>query len=169
MMGRNHKCPNAPGLKRFALHALLMTLLFSAGCGVFNLGKWKGIERTADDESYYMVKDIFLTAGSAYSRKDAFDHNMNDVVNLFFTPKEEKNHYVAETRWFDPSGQEFRTVRQTYDVQQENKIGAERKKEGTTRVHSMSTKELVNHKPGTWKVALYLDGTLVRRLDFSVR
>jgi hypothetical protein len=165
----NENHAKANGLRHIALQTLPLIILFLAGCGAFNMGKWKGLERTASDERFYLVKEAFLTGGSAYARKETFDHNMNESVNLFFIPKNEKNHYVAETRWFDPAGQEYRTIRQTYDVQQEHKTGGERRKEGTTRVHSMSTKELVNHKPGAWKVALYLDGALVRRLDFIVR
>lgn len=143
-------------------------ILFLTACGAVNLGKWKGIERTATDENFYLVKDIFLTAGSSYIRKDHFDHNMNEAVNLVFTPRDEKNQYVAETRWYDPSGQEYKTIRKTYDVREESKRGDERSKSGTTRVHSISTKELFDHKPGLWKVELYLEGKLVRRLTFSI-
>ena len=35
------------------------------GCGVINVGKWKGIETTSSDENTYLLKDAFLTAGSA--------------------------------------------------------------------------------------------------------
>ena len=139
------------------------------GCGAINLGKWKGFERTASDEQYYLVKDIFLTAGSAFSPKEVFDHGLADTVNLYFIPKNEKNVYKAESVWFDPMGQEYRTIRQTYDLQQETKKGDDRQKGGSTRVHTMTTRELYNHKPGLWKVALYLDDQLVRRLSFTVR
>jgi hypothetical protein len=148
---------------------LAIVLLANVGCGVINPGKWKGIEATAKDEKYYLVKDVFLTAGSAYVSKEVFDHNMNETVNLVFTPANEKNHYVTETVWTDPVDQEFRTIRMTHDVQAEGKRDQQRKKSGTPRVHSISTGELFNRKPGLWKVALYVDGELARRLTFSVR
>jgi hypothetical protein len=153
--------------------ALAVTFLWIAGCsalsGAINVGKWKGIERAGSDEEYYLAKDIFLTAGSAYNQRNSFDHFMHESVNVFFVPRHETNTYILETIWYDPTGQEFRTIRTTYDKQREIAKGEERSEHGTTRVHSMSTKELFNHKPGSWKVALYLDGKLVRKLDFTVR
>lgn len=152
--------------------ALLITTVFAvalAGCGIINPGKWKGIETTARDENYYLVKDIFLTPGSSAAAKDTFDHNVNETVNLFFIPRNETNKYTAESIWYDPSDQEFRTIRTTYDTQSEGKKGIERKSSGTTRIHSMPTAVLYNHKPGLWKVELLLDGKLARRLTFSVR
>ncbi len=156
-------------LKQSVLVFLLMSILLTTGCGAFNVGKLQWLVHTPSDEKYWMVKDIFLTAGSAYTRKDTFDHNMNEVVNLFFMPKDERNRYVAESRWYDPAGVEYRTIRTTYDMQQERSGGEERDKKGTTRIHTMSTRELVDHKPGMWKVALYLNDELVRRLSFTVR
>lgn len=153
----------------FYLLALAVTFLVLTGCGMFNLGKLRWIERTASDEKYYLVKDVFLTPGSSYNRKQAFDHNMNDTVNLFFIPKLEKNTYTTESVWYDPNGEEFRKIRKTYDTQSESKKGEDRKASGTTRVHSIPTKELFEHKPGLWKVALYIENDLVRRLTFSVR
>ncbi len=155
--------------RRCHLLALAAAALLFTGCGMFNLGRWKGIETAAADEKYYLVKDMFLTAGSAYAPKEAFDHNMNESINLFFIPKSEPNTYVAESIWYDPNGQEFRKIRKTYDLQQETRRGDERKSTGTTRVQTISTKELYDHKPGLWKVALFLDNRLVRRLTFSVR
>ncbi|MBI5248058.1 MAG: hypothetical protein HY912_01065 [Desulfomonile tiedjei] len=155
--------------------AALFVLLASCvgGCQTLkeaiNPGKWKGVEFAGAGEQYYLVKDIFLTAGSAAHPKDSFDHTMNDTVNLVFIPKNEKNEYTAETRWYDPNDQEYRTIRTTYDAKAEGREGMERKKGGSTRVHSMPTRELVNHKPGMWKVALYLDDKLARRMTFSVR
>jgi hypothetical protein len=148
---------------------MVLPLLTSFGCGAINVGKLKGIERTASDEQYYLLKDIFLTAGSAAHPRDSFDHTMNETVNLVFIPKNETNEYTAESRWYDPNDQEYRTERKTYDVKAESKEGFQRTKGGTTRVHSMSTTELANHKPGLWKVALYLNGKLARRMPFSVR
>jgi hypothetical protein len=143
--------------------------LLCHACGAVNLGKWRGVEVTPTGEKFYLVKDVFLTGGSVYNRKELFDHTINDVVSLYFTPKDERNRYVAESIWYDPMGVEFRTIRQTYDVKEENKSGEERAKSGTTRIHSMSTEEMAKHKPGMWKVALFLDGELVRRLSFTVR
>lgn len=144
--------------------------LLAGGCGVLGLGKVKWIEKTAPDEHHWLVKDVFLTAGSAYLAKEHFDHKMNDSVNFFFTPANEKNHYVAKTVWFDPNGTEYRTIRTTYDLQQEGKTEVSpRKKGGTPRMHSMTTKELFTHKPGQWKVALYIDDELARKLTFSIR
>lgn len=153
---------------------LLVGLFFcapflTAGCGVINPGKWKGIERTSADEKYYLVKDVMLTPGSTYLSKEIFDHNMNDSINLVFTAVNERNRYVAESRWIDPLGAEYRTIRATYDKQVESKQDFDRKKAGTPRVHSITTKELFEHKPGLWKVVLYLDGELARRLTFTVR
>lgn len=148
------------------LVAVIPTL---AGCGAINPGKWKGIERTSNDENFYLVKDIFLTSGSSANPRETFDHKMHETVNLFFHPKDEKNSYVAESRWQDPLGIEYRAIRTTYDKQEETKRGVERPKGGATRIHSIPTAELYAHKPGMWKVALYLDGKLVRRLSFAVR
>lgn len=147
----------------------LLTISIIASCGAINPGKWKGLERTARDEKYYLVKDVFLTAGSAFTTKEIFDHNMNDSVNLFFTPTNEKNHYVTESVWIDPSDVEYRTIRMTHDVKEEGKQDMDRKKGGTPRVHTISTNELYKHKPGLWKIALYMDGELARRLTFTVR
>ncbi|MBI4961922.1 MAG: hypothetical protein HY913_01460 [Desulfomonile tiedjei] len=153
--------------------AAMAMFLWLSGCSTLssaiNVGKWKGVERAGSDEEYYLAKDIFLTAGSAASQRNAFDHNMHESVNLFFIPRNETNTYVAETIWYDPAGVEYRAIRKTYDRQRETAKGDEREKAGTTRVHSMSTKELYTHKPGSWKVALYLDNKLVRRMDFTVR
>jgi len=155
---------------RFLWVAVLFTFALAAGCGALSLGKFKGIEKTSADEKYYLLKSAELTAGSAALPKTTFDHNMNESVNLLFTVKGEKNYYVAESVWFDPLGQEFRTVRRTYDIQQEGKKEATpRAFEGTPRVHTVPVKELFDHKPGVWKVALYIDGELARRLEFSVR
>lgn len=150
--------------------ALLLLALALSGCGAVNLGKWKGFESTSSDEQYYLLKDVFLTGGSSVAHRDAFDHNLHEVVNLYFTPRNEKNTYVAESKWVDPNGLEFRTIRTTHDKKKEGKTGEERSTTGsTTRVHTMPTAELFNHKPGIWKVSLYLDGKLARRLTFTLR
>ncbi len=36
-------------------------------------------------------------------------------------------------------------------------------------MHTIPTAELYKHKPGLWKVSLFLDGKLARRLSFSIR
>jgi hypothetical protein len=148
--------------------ALLVPILLSGGCDAVNLGKWRPIERPSD-QAYYLLKDAFLTASSAYNPRESFDHNLNDSVRLYFIPKDEKPSYVAESIWYDPAGREYRTIRTTYDKATEQKKGNERVRSGTPRVHSMSTKELYEHKPGTWKVELYLDKQLARRLTFLVK
>jgi len=147
----------------------LLVAVILAGCGVINPGKWKGIETTGKDESYYLVKNIFLSAGSAAHPRDSFDHAVHDSVLLFFVPSNEKNHYVARTVWRDPSGQEFRTIRKTYDSKVEGDKAIARPKGGSTRVHAMPVKELWEHKPGLWKVELFIDDVLARRLPFRVR
>ncbi len=149
--------------------ALAFSLLLICGCGAVNLGKWKGIERTSPDEHFYLVKEAFLSPGTAFGPKDNFDHNLNESVNLIFTPSNEKNKYVAESIWYDPSGQEFKAIRRTYDLQEEGKKDVDRPKKGAMRVHTMPTKELSDHKPGMWRVNLYIDNTLVRKLTFFVR
>jgi hypothetical protein len=148
---------------------VLTVILFSSGCGAINVGKWRGIERAAPDEAYYLVNDIFLTASSAYNRREIFDHNLNESVHLFFTPKNEKPTYVTKSVWQDPNGQEYRTIRMTYDRVREQREGIERTKKSTPRVHTMPTKELYAHKPGLWKVSLYIEKQLVRRLTFLVK
>lgn len=157
-------------LNRFALIIVVVAVSWCLSCcGMINPGKWKGIETTSSDEQFYLVKDAFLTPGSAYSAKDSFDHNVHEAVNLFFVPRNETNLYTAETIWYDPSDQEFRKVRHTYDSKAESKQGINRDNKGTTRVHTMPTRQLFNHKPGLWKVELFLDGKLARRLTFTVR
>ncbi len=158
-----------PSKGLFQLLVLAATLILLTSCGVFNLGKWKGIEKAAADEKYYLVKDIFLSPGSAYNRRDSYDHSMNESVNLYFIPSMETNTYTAESIWYDPNGEEFKTIRTTYDLQSETKKGDERPKSGSTRIHTVPTKELFERKPGLWKVALYLEKDLVRRLTFSLR
>ena len=148
---------------------VLVIILFSGGCGAINVGKWRGIERTDPDEAYYLVKDVFLTATSAFSPKEIFDHNLNESVHLYFIPKDEKPTYVVESVWQGPDGQEYRTIRTTYDKVREEKKGIERTSKSTPRIHSMPTKELYAHKPGMWKVSLYIEKQLVRRLTFLVK
>jgi len=148
----------------------LIGILFLVGCGMINPGKWKGIEATSPDESYYLLKEVFLTGGSVALPRDSFDHKMHETINLFFKPRSEKNVYVAKSVWEDPNHQEYRVIRATYDKQQEGKSGVERsQKTETMRVHTVETADLFNHKPGIWKVSLYLDDVLARRLTFTVR
>jgi hypothetical protein len=156
-------CRNVPWV------VLIVAVSLSLGCGAINPGKWKGLEKTSPDEQYYLLKDCFLSAGSAAMPRESFDHNVHESVNLFFIPSNEKNVYVAESSWQDPAGLEYRTIRTTYDKQAEGKQGIERSPKGSTRVHSLSTAELFGRKPGLWKVTLSLDGKLARRLNFFVR
>ncbi|MBI5569217.1 MAG: hypothetical protein HY914_04655 [Desulfomonile tiedjei] len=149
---------------------ILVGFSFLVGCGALNLGKFKGLEVSGRDESYFLLKEVFLTGGSAALPRDSFDHKMHETVNLIFKPRSEKNTYVAKTVWEDPNHQEFRTIRATYDKQQEGKEGIDRgQKQATTRVHTVETAELFQHKPGIWKVSVYLDDVLARRLTFTVR
>ncbi len=156
-------------IKVFFYFFAVMTFLSSGGCSAINVGKWRGIERAAPDEAYYLVKDVFLTATSAFNRREIFDHNLNESVHLFFVPSYEKPTYTVETVWIDPDGQEYRTIRTTYDKNKEEKQGIERGRSAAPRVHTMPTRELYEHKPGMWKVALYIEKQLVRRLNFMVK
>jgi hypothetical protein len=145
---------------------LILVLLICSGCGVINPGKYQPITRPKG-EAYYLAKDVFLAAGS--SRKEAFDHAIHEAVSLCFIPANERNHYVAESVWTDPSDREFRKIRQTYDLNTEQRKGEERAKGGAMRAQAMSTAEMAAHQPGMWKVALYMDDELVRKLDFSIK
>lgn len=118
---------------------VLVVILFSGGCGAINVGKWRGIERAASDEAFYLVNDVFLTATSAFSRREIFDHNLNESIHLYFTPKDEKPTYTTESVWQDPDGQEYRTIRATYDKVREQRKGIEREKKSTPRIHTMPT------------------------------
>jgi len=99
--------------------------IFSTGCsslgGALGLGKYRGIERTASDEAFYLVKEIHLSSGSIQTPKENFDHATNETVNLVFIPKNERPVYVTKSVWYDPNDQEFRTIRATYDRSEETK------------------------------------------------
>lgn len=155
-------------MKRVSLLACLL-VYWLAGCDMVNLGKWKGIERSSADEKYYLVKDVHLSPGSAIGAKETFDHNVHNTVYLYFTPRNEPNKYTAEAIWYDPSDIEFKKIRETYDNKNESKKAEQRKRTGTTRVMSIPLSELYDHKPGLWRVSLYLDGELARKLTFTVR
>ncbi|MBM4326767.1 MAG: hypothetical protein FJ118_06345 [Deltaproteobacteria bacterium] len=148
--------------------AALLFAVLVAGCGYFTLGKYRGIEWTPGDEAYYLLKDVLLSAGSSLHPRKSFDHTMQDSVVASFITKDEKFHYVTKTIWKDPSGLEFRTIRQTHKLQEEKEESVERPKDGIRRIHSLSTKELFAHKPGLWTVEIYIDDKLARRLNFSV-
>lgn len=148
---------------------ILLIGLLSTGCGALGLGKYKGIERTASDEAFYLLKEFRLSGGSIQTEKEDFDHVTNETVNLVFVPRNEQAVYVTKSVWYDPNDEEKFTIRRTYDRAEETKKAIERPKGGTTRVHSVPTRELYNHKPGMWKVALYIDGQLARRQTFFVR
>lgn len=163
---------NGNMVRRFgAVTAALLAVAFMlSGCKALGLGKFLWLEKTTKEENYWLLKDVCVTPGSSYMAKRDFDHNMNPIVNVLFTPRNEKNHYVAETMWIDPVGQEFRTIRTTHDIQQEGKKSIDRRHqtEGTQRVHTMRSKDLYDHKPGLWRVRLYLDGELARILEFVI-
>jgi hypothetical protein len=152
---------------------VLIVGLLAPGCAsmgdALGLGRFRGIERGASDESYYLLKDIALSSSSINKPREIFDHKMNDRINLFFVLRNETPTYVAESIWYDPNDQEFRTIRTTHDRSEETKTGIQRPKGGTTRVHTIATQELYNHKPGLWKVALYIDKQLARRQTFFLR
>ena len=157
-------------LKRaFCVLIVCSVVSSSLGCGIINVGKWQGIVRTDPDEAYYLVKSAILTAGSAAHPRKHFDHYLQDSVHLIFTPARERRHYISKTIWYDPSGEEYKTMRQTHDRKKEEDQGIDRKPGAVAREYSMSLHELWKHKPGLWKVELYLDNELARRLAFSVR
>lgn len=138
------------------------------GCNALGLGKFQPIVRTSSDENFWLLKKIALTAGSTAHARTNFDHTMQEVVNVIFVPANEKNNYVTKTIWYDPSGQEFRTIQQTHVLREEQDKAHDRPKEGAQRIHSMPLKPLYQHKPGRWKVELFIDDQLARRLTFTV-
>ncbi len=142
-----------------------------SGCQALGLGDFLWIKRPTKEENFWLVEKVCVSPSSSYMEKKAFDHNLNPVVNVLFTPKNEKNHYIAETMWTDSLGEEFRTIRTTHDLQLEGKKSIDRRNifQGTPRIHTMPTKTLYEHKPGLWKVKLYLDQKLAQILEFSVR
>jgi hypothetical protein len=121
------------------------------------------------DEKHWLISKINMSAGTASNPRETFDHAMHDNVVIAFQPANEKNEYITKTIWYDPSGIEFRTIRQSHSIRTENPDGTDRSRKGTTRVHSIPLKDLFKHEPGQWRVELYLDDELARRLDFSVR
>lgn len=158
------------GWRRLASWLLISVLAAAglAGCQAFNPGKFKGIERTDPDEKHYLLKKIALTAGSTAHSRTNFDHTMQESVNVVFTPANELNDYVTKTVWYDPSGLEFRTIQQTHVLRDEQDKGRDRPKGGTQRIHSIPLIDLYKHKPGLWKVELFINGQLARRLKFTV-
>jgi hypothetical protein len=160
--------PAIPCLRSMLLVACLIGLVLS-GCGVINPGKFKWIERTDKDEKYYLVKSAILTAGSVALPREHFDHAMQNSVNLIFKPAQERNYYVSKTVWYDPEGNEFRTIRQTHSKKTEGDKGVRHPKGPVTRVYTMPLYDLWKHKPGLWKVELFIDDQLARRLTFTVR
>jgi hypothetical protein len=167
-----HPCrrpgPAIPYFRAMLLMACLIGLVLS-GCGVINPGKFLGIVHTDKDEEYYLVKSATLTAGSTALPRDHFDHAMQDSVNLIFKPAQERNYYISKTVWYDPDGVEFRTIRQTHSRKAEGDKGIRHPRGPVTRVHTMPLYDLWKHKPGLWKVELFIDGQLARRLSFTVR
>lgn len=148
---------------------VILVVLATTGCGMINPGKFIGIEHTDSDEQFYLIKKLWLTAGSTAHPRTFFDHAMQDGVYVVFVPANEPNHYVTKTVWYDPMGNEFRTIRQTHDKQAETAKGIDRPKSGSTLIHMMPLQDLWKHKPGLWKVEVYIDNKLARRLTFNVR
>jgi len=161
--------PHMRKLRRIAFVAVLSAIVAINGCGYINVGKWKGIEKTSPDEQYYLLQDVWLTAGSAAHPRTSFDHAVHETVNVAMIPANEKNHYVTKTKWIDPAGIEFRTLRQTHDAKKEGDKFQQRNKKGSTRIHMMPLYALYNHKQGLWKVEVYIDDKMARRLKFTVR
>ncbi|MEW6349222.1 MAG: hypothetical protein AB1646_09180 [Thermodesulfobacteriota bacterium] len=126
------------------------------------------IEETDPDEQPRLVKDFFLSSGSIWNHKKTFRKDMEDVVVLYFVPSNEPPRYVSKTVWYDPMDIEYSAKRQTHDLQEESKTGEQRDPKGTRRSHSVSVRALHDHKPGLWKVELFLDDVLARRKRFSV-
>lgn len=160
---------SAASLSTIRILAVLLMTWAVAGCGVLNVGKWKGLERTDADEQYYLVKNARLISSSSARPKTHFDHSLDGTVSLVFIPANEKNRYVTKSIWYDSEGQEFRTIRQTHDKSQEDPEQLERPKGGSTRIHTMPLEPMWQHKSGQWKVELYIDGKLARRIEFNVR
>ena len=152
--------------KIFAVMLVTSTL---TGCGIFNPGKFLGVVKTDPDEEFYLVERAELASSASSRSKTRFDHTLDETVNLLFVPANEKNRYISKTIWYDPGGYEFRTIRHTHDRVKENPDSIGAPKKGTPRVHSMPLSEMWDHKKGLWKVELYLDGKLARRLKFHVR
>jgi hypothetical protein len=120
----------------------------------------------AAGEGSGLLKEFHLSSASLQTPKKKFDHHTDEIVNLVFVPR--KSVQIAESRWYDPSDKEFRIIRHVYDRSKEAKKAIERPKGGVTRVHHIPTKELYDHKPGLWKVALYIDNQLPLRQTFLV-
>ena len=43
-------------LSTIRIFAVIFAIWSVAGCGVLNVGKWKGVERTDSDEKFYLLK-----------------------------------------------------------------------------------------------------------------
>ncbi len=165
-------CPSGPKLGLWFVLAqavcAAIAILFISGCGLINVGKFKWIEKTSSDENFHLVKDIMLTAHSPANPRTNFDHEGHEFVRLLFRLANEPNDYVTKSVWIDPNGQEFRTIRQSYNKRKEQDEGQERTPQGTLRIHSIPVRDLYDHKSGAWKVELYIDNKLARRLSFVV-
>lgn len=158
-------------LRSLLLVAVTCMVVFVAGCSAINLGRVLWIDWPERGDKYYLLKEAFLSSGGPDAAKRSFDHQMNPVVNLFFSLRNETNRYVVRSVWIDPYGQEYRTIRRTYAIDKESKKSIDRRPQtgSTMRVHSITTEELYQRKPGLWKVALLIDGELARRFEFTVR
>jgi ankyrin repeat protein/uncharacterized protein YecT (DUF1311 family) len=115
-----------------------------------------------------LLKEFHLSSGSLQTPKENFDCVTDKTINLVFAPRNDKPVYTAESRWHDPDDREFRVIRRAYDRLKETKQAIEIPKASPTRVHSIPTKKLYNHKPGRWTAALYIDNQLAGRQTFMV-
>ena len=62
-------------------------------CSIWEEGR--GSKQLQRMRNITLLKICSLTAGSAYAPKEAFDHNMNESINLFFIPKSEPKTAVS--------------------------------------------------------------------------
>lgn len=158
-------------IKRALCNALAIILIGFSVC-VFSCKivdrRLTPIVPTDPDERHELVKDEFLTASSAANQRTDFDHSLHDSIHLMFKHENEPNHYVTESVWIGPDGEEFKKIRKTYDKAREAREGLEREKGGTRRIHTVSAQDLYAHGTGAWTVELYIDGKLARRLDFTL-
>ena len=150
---------------RYKLGALtgIILMMFSIS-SVSAMAAEKKSEAAGEESG--LLKEFHLSAASLQTRKRNFDHHTDETVNLVFVPR--KSVHIAESRWYNPNDREFRIIRHVYDRAKEPKKAIERPKGGATRVHYIPTKELYDHKPGLWKVALYIDNQLAGRQTFLV-
>lgn len=124
----------------------------------------KKIEAAGEEPG--LLKEFHLNPASIRTHKGTVYYLTNEFVSLVFVPRNEKPSYIAESRWYDPTDQEFRTIMVAYDRPEQTEKSPE---SGYFRVHSMPARELYDHRPGMWKVALYIDNQLAGTQTFFVK